>query len=289
MKNVGEGLLKEIYARRPRKSRKGDFGKLLVIGGSKKYTGAPALVSFSAITALRSGTDLVTVAAPKRAADVVAKFSPNLITEPFDCNYFSRKHVKKILKLSKDYDAVSIGSGIGMKKSTQDFVKDVIRRLSKPCVADADAIKSLKGIRKIGANVLLTPHAYEFYHISGEKPRYDVMGRAGMVAEFARSRETTVLLKGPTDIISDGRQTAINKTGNPYMTTGGTGDVLAGVCGGLLAQGIEPFKAACAAAYITGKAGDLAAKSKGAGLMATDVIDSIPNVIRRYGKWPERR
>ena len=278
MFDVEGSILKEVYTERPKWSHKGDFGKLLIIGGSKRYTGAPALAAYSAIAALRAGVDLVTVAAPGRAADIVAGFSPNLITEPFEGDYFTPKHLKRIFKLCKDYDAVSIGSGLGVEKETQEFVKGFIEKMTKPCVVDADAIKALKK-KRIGGNFILTPHAYEFYAISGDKPKQDILGRAKLVKGFAKKTRAVILLKGAVDIISDGKQTAMNKTGNPYMTTGGTGDVLTGVCGGLLAQGIESFKAACVAAYITGKAGDLAVKEKKP-IIATDVIEKIPEVIK---------
>jgi hydroxyethylthiazole kinase-like uncharacterized protein yjeF len=279
MFNITASILKEVYKERPKWSHKGDFGRLLIIGGSKRYTGAPALAALAAMASLRSGVDLVLVAAPKRAADIVAKFSPNLITEPFEGDFFTGKHVKDILRLSKGYDAVSIGSGLGTEKETQHFVIKFIEKIRKPCVIDADAIKALKK-KRLGGDFVLTPHAYEFYHISGERPKQDITNRIKIVEKFAKKINSVILLKGAVDIISDGKQTALNKTGNPYMTTGGTGDVLTGICGSLLAQGVTPFKSACASAYITGKAGDLAVKKKKQGLLATDIIESIPGVIR---------
>lgn len=279
MFDVKGSILKEIYKERPEWSHKGDFGKLLIIGGSKRYTGAPALAAYSAIASLRAGTDLVLVAAPERAADIIAKFSPNLITEPLEGDFVSMNHAKEIDYLVRKFDAVCIGSGLGTEKETGGFVKKFVGKIKKPCVIDADAIKALKK-KRLGKNFILTPHAYEFYHISGEKPKHDIVGRAKLVERFAKKIGSTILLKGSVDIISDGKQTAMNKTGNPYMTTGGTGDVLTGVCGGLLAQGVSQFKAACASAYITGKAGDFAAKEKGPGLLATDIVEKIPEVIK---------
>jgi NAD(P)H-hydrate epimerase len=279
MYDVEGSLIKEIYKDRPKWSHKGDFGRLLIIGGSKTYTGAPALAALGAMSALRAGVDLVLIAAPARAADIIARFSPNLITEPFEGDYFTTKHLKSALALAKKFDAVSIGSGLGTEKETGDFVKKFVSKVKKPCVIDADAIKVLKKKRLIGKFVL-TPHAYEFSHISGEKPKYDIISRAKLVKKVAKNMGATILLKGAVDIISDGKQTAMNKTGNPYMTTGGTGDVLTGVCGGLLAQKVPPFKAACASAYMTGKAGDFAAKEKGPGLIATDIIEKIPEVVK---------
>jgi NAD(P)H-hydrate epimerase len=279
MLEITKAILKEIYKERPKWSHKGDYGKLLIIGGSKKYTGAPALAGLSALAALRSGVDLVTIAAPKRAADIIASFSPNLITEPLEGDFLTRKHTKFLLKLSKDFDAISIGSGLGKEKETFKFVLDFIGKTKKPCVIDADAIKALKR-KRLGENFVLTPHSYEFYSLSGEKPKIDLTSRIRLVEKFARRINCVILLKGAIDIISNGKRTRINRTGNPYMTTGGTGDVLTGVCGSLLSQGIDPFRAACASAYITGRAGDFAAKEKRQGLIATDIIEQIPKVIR---------
>ncbi|MCD6590377.1 MAG: NAD(P)H-hydrate dehydratase [Candidatus Aenigmarchaeota archaeon] len=283
MFEVDSSILSNIYKKRPKWSHKGDFGKLLIIGGSKVYTGAPALAAYSAIAALRSGADIAYVIAPRRAADVIASFSPNLIAEPVGGEYFTKGHLKHVLEVSKKFDAISIGSGLGMRKETQDFVLKFLGKVKKPCVIDADAIKALKK-RRLGKNFVLTPHSYEFYAFSGEKPTYDILNRAKMVKKFAKRLDATILLKGAIDIISDGSKVATNKTGNPYMTTGGTGDVLTGVCGGLLAQGVLPFEAACASAYITGKAGDFAAKEKGPGLLATDIIEKIPYVIKEVMK-----
>ncbi len=277
---VTRSILQEVYKKRPEWSHKGDFGRLLVIGGSKTYTGAPALVAYAALASLRAGADLVLVAAPERAANIIASFSPNLIAEPFEGENFAKKHLKKVMELVEKFDAVAIGSGLGTAKETQEFVKKFIEKVRKPCVVDADAIKVLKG-KRLGKNFVLTPHAYEFYHISGKKPGQDVVSRVKAVENFAKRISSTILLKGAIDIISDGKRTALNRTGNPYMTVGGTGDVLTGVCGGLLARGIPPFKAACTSAYITGRAGDLAAKEKGEGLLATDVIEKIPEVIMK--------
>jgi NAD(P)H-hydrate epimerase len=278
MITVESSILKEVYKDRPQWSHKGDFGRLLVIGGSKTYTGSPGLVAYGAMAALRAGTDLAVIAAPSRAADIAAKFSPNLITESFEGDFFTTKHLGKIMELAKKFDAVAIGPGLGLEKETQKFVTRFVDGIRKPCVVDADAIKALKE-RRLLDNFLMTPHAFEFYHMTGDKPKYDIIGRAELVKKHARKTGATILLKGAIDIISDGKETALNRTGNPYMTVGGTGDVLTGICGALLAQKVSPFKAACAAAYMNGLAGDLAAKERRP-ILATDVIEKIPDVLK---------
>jgi NAD(P)H-hydrate epimerase len=239
------------------------------------------------MAALRSGVDVVTVAAPERAADMAAKYSPNLITHPFDGDYFTTGHLKSVTELAKDFDAVVIGPGLGLEKDTQKFVSMFLDRMKKPCVIDADAIKSLKN-KKLWDNFLLTPHAYEFYHMTGDKPKYDVLGRAELVRRHAKKIGATILLKGAIDIISDGRETAMSRTGNSYMTVGGTGDVLSGICGALLAQKVRPFKAACAAAYLNGVAGTLAAKEKRP-MLASDIIEKIPDVLKDVLPEPEEK
>ena len=247
MKTVDSSIIREVYRERKKWSKKGDFGRLLIIGGSKTYTGAPALAGLAALAALRSGVDLVTIAAPERPADVIARMSPNLITQPFRGDFFTPRHLKEIMKLSKKFDAISIGSGMGLEKETSKFVLKYIGKTSKPCVIDADAIKVL-GNKRLGSNFVLTPHEYEFYSMTNEKPKQSITERSNLVKKVASKINSTILLKGAMDIISDGRNVAINRTGNPYMTTGGTGDVLTGICGSLLAQKTDPYKAACASA-----------------------------------------
>jgi NAD(P)H-hydrate epimerase len=287
MITVDSSALREAYKERPAWSHKGDFGRLLVIGGSKIYTGSPGLVAYGAMAALRAGVDIVRVAAPSRAADIAAKFSPNLITEPFDGDFFTTKHLKRVMELVKEFDAVAIGPGLGLEKETQKFVTRFVDAIRKPCVVDADAIKALKN-RKLLDNFLLTPHTYEFFHMTGDKPKYDITGRAELVKEHAKKTGAVILLKGAIDIISDGKQVAMNRTGNPYMTVGGTGDVLTGICGALLAQRVSPFKAACAAAYMNGAAGDLAAKERRP-IVATDVIEKIPEVLKDVLPPPQEK
>jgi hydroxyethylthiazole kinase-like uncharacterized protein yjeF len=278
MFEVNGSILQKVYKPRPKNVHKGDYGRLLIVGGNQRYTGAPALAALSAMASLRSGVDIVTVIAPKRTADIVAKFSPNLITVPVEGRFFTSKHVGKVMELAKKYDAMCIGSGMGLEKETAKFVKKLLEKVRIPCVVDADAIKVLKKT-ELGPNFVLTPHAYEFYTLTGEKPKADLTSRIKSVENVAKKTRATILLKGVIDIISDGRQTAINRTHNPYMTVGGTGDTLTGICGSLLAQGNSGFDSACAAAYINGKAGNLAAVTRKQGLVATDIIEKIPEVF----------
>lgn len=278
MEIVKQGILKQVYKPRPDWSHKGNFGHLLVIGGSRKYSGSPA---FNALAAYRSGVDLVTVAAPRRAADIVASFSPDLITYPLDGDYFDESHLKEVLELAKTANAVAIGGGLERCKGTMIAVRKFLKRIELPCVIDADAIHTIKKKSTIKRNFVLTPHSNEFFVLTGLQPEVDVERRVSLVKNVATQLGCIILLKGHFDVVSDGIRTAVNKTGNPYMTVGGTGDTLTGICGALLARGVDPFDAACAACFINGMAGDLAARKYGEGLMASDLINEIPIVLKR--------
>ena len=279
MRVVTKKILNQVYKKRNAWSHKYDYGHLLVIGGSKHYSGSPA---FNALAALRAGVDLVTVVTPRRAADIIASFKPDLIAYPLDCDYFSPKQLKEVLSFVKGKTAVVIGGGMGRSKATLEFIRRFLKQIDLPTVIDADAIHAIaKHIDTIkGKPVVLTPHSYEFFVLSGIRVSNKIKERVKTVEKFAKKWRVTVLLKGHVDVISDGKQTVINKTGTAYMTKGGLGDCLAGIVGALLARGVDCFTAAAAAAWINGKTGELASKKLGEGLMASDLIDEIPKVIR---------
>jgi len=273
---VSNSILKQIYQKRKSNAHKYEFGSLLVIGGSKLYSGSPA---FAAMAAYRTGVDLVTVVAPERAANIVAAFSPDLITYPLDGDFLKAKHLKTLFEFSNGRDAVVIGGGLERRKETMKTIAEFLKKTDIPCVIDADAIHTIDG-SVIKPNFIITPHANEFYVLSGKKVvDMNVEEKIKNVKKIALKLNATILLKGNPDIISNGKETAVNKTGNPYMTVGGTGDTLAGICGSLLAQRIEPFAAACGAAYINGKAGDIVAKEKKQSMTASDLIENICRVL----------
>ncbi|RLJ10041.1 MAG: NAD(P)H-hydrate dehydratase [Candidatus Aenigmatarchaeota archaeon] len=279
MRTVSKNILKKIYVKRDPWSHKGDFGKVLVIGGSSRYTGSPAL---TALASLKAGADLVTVVAPERAADIVAGFLPDMITIPLPGKTLGTHHLKDIFDLSQDFDSIVIGGGLGRKDETARAVIKFLETVHKPCVIDADAIHAVSKKTSVirNKNFVLTPHSYEFMVLTGEDPTSNMDHRSNLVRYFADKLKTTLLLKGRFDVISNGDTTMINKTGTAYMTKGGTGDVLSGVCGAIIARGVSVFDSACAAAFITGKAGEYASKKYGDGMLATDVIEQIPRIIR---------
>lgn len=278
MKYISKDFVKKDYPRRNPWSHKGDFGRLLVVGGSRKYSGSPALAG---LAALRAGCDLVTVAAPERAANIIASFSPDLITEPVTGNCLNNWHTRSVLEMTKQADAVVLGGGLERKPETMTFVQNLLARLEKPCVIDADAIHAVSANKKLlKDSFILTPHSGEFLTLTDHEPSQNIKERLEQVRLFSSHMGCTILLKGHIDAISDGKSVALNKTGSPFMTKGGTGDTLAGICGALLAMGLEPFRAACSAAYINGLSGELASREFGPGLLASDLVSFIPRTLK---------
>jgi hydroxyethylthiazole kinase-like uncharacterized protein yjeF len=289
MIEVTKDIIKKIYPERPEESKKYDLGLLLVIGGSEFYSGSPAL---SALAAFRAGVDMVRIIAPKRAADIDASFMPDLVAYPLDGPCLrGAAHLATLLtqtEVAKDVShgktAVVIGGGIGRSKETQQVVLNYLQKVSVPVVVDADAIHALS---KNGGIIsqkpfLITPHTYEFFILTGREV-YKISSyeeKAKIVQEEAKRLGTTILLKGRTDIISDGENVAFNKTGGSFLAVGGTGDTLAGIAGALLARGVSPFEAGQAAAYLNGLAGEIAGKEFGDSLMASDLINSIVEAIK---------
>lgn len=286
MKEVTNDILKNIYKERSRESKKYDFGLLIVIGGSDFYSGSPAL---STMAAFKSGVDMVRIIAPKRAADIIASFSPNLAAYPLEGNWLTKKHLATLLSMTESAKevargntAVVIGGGMGRSAETQEAILEYLSQVSVPVVIDADAIHALGKKSEIvaGKPFLITPHTYEFFVLTGrEIYKLSEEEKINVVKEEAVRLQATILLKGPTDIISDGNEVALNKTGTPFMTKGGCGDTLAGICGALLARGINPFIAAQAGAYINGKAGEIVTEKEKDGLLATELIEAIPEVL----------
>jgi len=267
---VGPGDLQG--RRRAAESHKGDHGELLVVGGGP-YTGAPAL---AAQAALRAGADLVHVACPASVADRIQGYSENLIVHPFAGDRFAPPAVDALVDLAAEMDAVICGPGLGSHDETLAAVEDFLSAADGRVVVDADALSVVPAV-DTDATLVCTPHQGELLTMGGETAD-DWETRAELVAEFAADLGHTLLVKGADDVISDGADTRISRTGNPGMTVGGTGDVLAGVVGALLV-GREPRAAAAVGAYVNGRAGDLAFEAAGNGLVATDLIDRLPEAF----------
>jgi len=274
---VGPGDAK--FALRKRGEHKGQNGKLLVIGGSEDYFGAPYLASKAASYLV----DLVYLSMPEYSARRIS--DPDVILRPVEGRNFAPEHVDSLIELAKKADAVVIGPGIGLREDTKELVREFIKRCEKPLVIDADGLKAIAGDLTIlnGKTFVLTPHAGEFEVLFGVKPPGSLVERAELVRAKAGETGGVVLLKGPYDIISDGKTWKYNKTGNRGMTTGGTGDVLAGLVGALLALGNEPLRAASVGAFLNGLAGDLTKEELGENFTALEMAKRIPGAV----KWVE--
>jgi len=257
---TGPGDLLLIPRRAPG-AHKGDGGEVLVVGGGP-YQGAPYL---AALGALRAGADLVRVATP------LPLHQPDLITEHLPGERIGPEHLDRLTGLARGADAVVVGPGLGKD------AHEVITALAPRCrrlVVDADALSIPL---PAGGETIYTPHAGEFARISGAPPPAEIAARARAVREAATGG--TILLKGAVDIISDGTRVRFNRSGSPAMTTGGTGDVLAGVAAALFCH-LSPFEAACVAAFITGRAGERVAERLGCGMTASELAAEIAPVIR---------
>lgn len=265
-------FIKQIIERAP-DSHKGDNGRIVVFGGSTDYYGAPALV---ALAALRAGADLVFVVVPEKIAPTIASYSPDIIVREYQGTNPNITAISVIRNTS--HDVLVIGNGLGRIPTTQTIVKSALKKESKPAILDADALfpSVLKHTKK---GDILTPHTAEFRRVFKEELPSNEREKEAIVRSCAKSTDTTILLKGPHDIISDGERTFINETGNPGMTVGGTGDVLAGITAAFRCK-LPSYESACAAAYVCGRAGDMAFKDFGNSLLATDVIKYIPSAIK---------
>src|SRR5713226_8458380 len=257
---TGPGDFKTLWKPRPANAHKGDYGRLLIIGGSENFTGAPA---FSALAATKCGTDLVYVASPTKTSEIIASYSPDLITIKLPGEHLNLKDLPELERWMNSADAIVLGPGIGLHEETVDVVKKLITQigeLNKPTV--------------------LTPHAGEFAAVLQRKISPEISLRQEATTQLAKETGATVVLKGNVDIIADPTRLKLNKTGNPYMTVGGTGDVLTGIIGALLAQHIEPFRAAAAGAFLNGLAGDMLMREKGPTVTPLALVDFIPQAIK---------
>lgn len=280
---VGKSILKQVYKKRDSWTHKGQYGKLLVIAGSERITGAPILI---AKAALRAGCDTIYLTGPKRAMDAAAFAYPTFINQTLEGRELMEEHWPAIASFVSDMKptAVAIGPGLWRSGKTRQAVIKIVEDLNLPFVIDADAIRAMKDAKEILKNktTVLTPHSNEFKEFSGIELNNKIEERVEAVKSEAKKWRTVILLKGNVDVISDGKRVAINKTGNPFMSKGGCGDTLTGICAAFLSRKVsqvDAFTAACAAAYINGRAGDIAARHFKSGLLPTDLIDAIPSVI----------
>jgi NAD(P)H-hydrate epimerase len=269
-------------------AHKGDFGHVLVIAGSLGKSGAAIL---AAVGALRAGVGLVTVATPAPALPLVAAGRPELMTEPLpvtESGDLDREAVRRALALARECDAVVLGPGLGQEAATREFVRQFIPQCPVPLVVDADGLNALAGGPRSAAEFLrgvpavITPHPGEMARLSGVAAADVQPGRIEVARAFANRSGAVVVLKGQRTLVADSSgRTAVNPTGNPGMASGGTGDVLAGIVGALLARRCLPWLAATAAVFVHGSAGDVALARLGPeALLAGDLVEALPEAVR---------
>jgi hydroxyethylthiazole kinase-like uncharacterized protein yjeF len=265
---------------RPTFAHKGDSGRVLLVGGSEVFSGAPVLMSMAA---LRTGVDLAYTASPEKTAHDIASLSPDLISVKLEGSHLNPGNVDELKEYLRAVDAVVMGPGIGLHEETKRFVEGFVKSVEeagKPLLLDADGLKAFGEFkRRLEVPLVLTPHAGEYAILTGKQLPNDVPGRVRYVKQTAAELGAVVLVKGAVDIISDGSRVKLNFTGNAGMTVGGTGDVLSGIVGAFLAQKSDAFEAAVAGAFVNGAAGDFVAANVGFHMVATDLLEYIPNVL----------
>jgi ADP-dependent NAD(P)H-hydrate dehydratase len=277
---IDAAYVAKVIPPRRKDSHKGMNGTVCVVGGSRLYHGAPFLC---AMGAMRSGVDLVFLAVPATIATSIRALSPDIIVVPLPDSKLTRGNVSKLMSWVPNVDTFAVGPGLGPQRpESLAQALNEMKGEGRSLVVDADALRQpvLPSIRN--TKTVVTPHAKEFERLFGESLPDELDARTNVVSAQARKSGLTVLVKGPVDIISDGERVAHNETHSPAMTVGGTGDVLTGITAGLLAKKVQPFEAACAAAYVNGSAGLEASKELGLHITASDVVNQIANVMKKY-------
>jgi NAD(P)H-hydrate epimerase len=272
---------------RPDDSHKGDFGRALLVAGSCGMSGAAALAGMAA---LRGGAGLVTVAVPDVCQSAVAAAEPSMMTLGLASNrlgQISSRAVDRLEREGRRVTAWACGPGLGRSLGPQFVAVRLYTRWPQAGVIDADALHALAGREELlhspGGPRILSPHPLEFGRLIGLSAGEVQSNRERLAAEYASRWGVVVLLKGAGTVISDGRQTCVNQTGNPAMATGGSGDVLTGLLAALLCQGLSAFDAARLGAHLHGLAGDLAAQTLGSrGITASDLTRYLPAAMSHF-------
>lgn len=265
---------------RPRTAHKGNFGKLLLLCGAVGYTGAPVLAAQAAV---RTGAGLVFSYVPESIYPIVAGklTEPMVFPLPDEKGKLSAQAIPAISERLAQCDACLIGCGLGQSEGVLAVVKAVLQQAHCPVVLDADGINVLRGhidiVRGAACPVVLTPHDGEFARLGGDLS----LPRLQAVKALQAQTGATIFRKGHRTLIYDGRECYVNRCGNPGMATGGSGDVLAGILVSLLGQGLSPVRAAAAAAWLHGTAGDLCAREIGEyGMLPGDLLLALPRLLK---------
>jgi NAD(P)H-hydrate epimerase len=275
-----------LPARKP-DTHKGDFGRVLVVGGCVGMAGAPCL---AANAAYRAGAGLVRLAIPEPIQSIVSTLVPCATNTALPASEAGtilggRAALRKLIELAALNDVLVIGPGLGRDEHLDAMVRDLLAAADRPAVVDADAVRALAPIEKlppaVAARLVLTPHAGEFAFLTGTTADKVQADREGVAAAFVAKFAGVLVLKGHRTIVADRERKFVNETGNPGMAVGGAGDVLAGVISAFIGQKLSPFDAAVAGVHVHGAAGDQAAAELGeVSVTATDLIEALPAALR---------
>lgn len=283
---VKKGDVQKLYPQRNPRSRKGENGRVLIIGGSIDYFGAPILAGLGA---LGSGSDLAYLLVPECNFDVTRSFYPDFIVRKYPGDFLNNKAVEHAAPLLPKVDCVLIGPGMSENPESLNSIVQIIKQTQCDIVLDAEAIPAIARLELFNRGreheflerLTITPHRGEMDELLEEDLPADPREEIKVVEKFANSWGITILLKSPRDIIaSPGRQTRVNETGNAGMTVGGSGDVLAGFTASLIAQKLNHCDACKCAAFLFGLTGDNLYKQKGYNYMATDLALELPYTIK---------
>jgi len=275
--------------RREPSAHKGDFGKVLVVAGSRNMPGAASLATEAA---LRSGAGLAVLAVPASALGLVAArfVCSTFVSLPeTSAGTLATTAAQPVLEAAKDATVVAMGPGLSQHPETVEAVRTLVRQLRCPLVLDADALNAFAGragdLAGRAEPLVLTPHPGEMARLTGLPTGEVQADREQAAVSFARERRCILVLKGHGTVVTDGERAYVNTTGNPGMATGGSGDVLTGMIAGLVAQGIAAYEAAKTAVFMHGLAGDLACIETGEiSLVATDILAKLPQAFKSYAK-----
>lgn len=273
---MNRSVLAQVLEQREETAQKGDNGRVLVIGGSDRYRNTPAIAGLAAV---RAGCDLVEVAAPQPSADATGTHSLHVTTTSLDGPRFDESMVNTVADRAAAADSAVIGPGLGREPETLVAIHEVLDMVGIPAVIDADALRSLGESITPHPEWVLTPHTTEFTELTSTAVPDGAQERQDAVQEAANAFGCTVLLKGATDIVSDGDRVLTSDTGHPAMAKGGTGDILAGVTAAFLARGHPAVKSAHTAAVVNGMSGDAAVDQYGTGFVLEEFLACLPDVI----------
>lgn len=282
LKVIKKSEARNLLPKRDENSHKGDNGRVLIVGGSLQFYGAPILAGLGA---LNSGADLVYLYVPECNFECTRSMYPDFIVKKYPGDYLTPRYAQEIANFGRECDSVVIGPGLGDHESTLEAVAEILKSLAIPTVLDAESIGVLRNITSLPLpqQIVITPHHGEFKSLIDREIEVHEADTKSIILMRTLSMDLhiNVLLKGQTDYISSLEgDVQKNETGNAGMTVGGTGDVLAGLIGTLLAQGLEGFDAARCAAFFAGVAGDMVRKHKGYHYTASDVAAALPFVLK---------